>query len=138
MGIIYSDLILRAEVRANPNTIYLFGDNIERRGFGGQAKEMRGEPNALGIAVKFSPGRDSEAYLSDDQSLLLMWQDVFERDMILVSERLRKGKDIVMPSGGIGTGRAMVAKKAPKCWEIISYNFTYLGIDNPHKEMSTW
>lgn len=41
--------IKRQDLKSNPNTQYLFGDNLKRSGFGGQAKEMRGEPNAIGI-----------------------------------------------------------------------------------------
>ena len=40
------------QCRANPRAIYVFGDNLLRKGLGGQAKEMRGEPNTLGIVSK--------------------------------------------------------------------------------------
>jgi len=50
MPILYQDQIKRDDLRAHPDRIYLFGDNVARQGRGGQAKEMRGEPNALGIA----------------------------------------------------------------------------------------
>lgn len=45
----------------------LFGDNLERRGFGGQAASMRGEPNAIGIPTKKSPTYKDEAFFSDDE-----------------------------------------------------------------------
>lgn len=44
--------ISRAYVRANRDKLFLFGDNLERRGFGGQAAAMRAEPNAVGIPTK--------------------------------------------------------------------------------------
>ena len=47
--------IARADLKQNQDRIYLFGDNVERVGHGGQAKEMRGEPNAIGIATKLKP-----------------------------------------------------------------------------------
>lgn len=40
----YRDHITRAMLRAEPEKLFVFGDNFVRTGFGGQAKEMRGEP----------------------------------------------------------------------------------------------
>lgn len=38
--------------RANPDKIFLFGDNLERRGSGRQAAAMRGKLNAIGLPTK--------------------------------------------------------------------------------------
>ncbi len=46
------ELIRREDVRAEPDKIFLFGDNLKESGYGGQAKEMRGEANARGIPTK--------------------------------------------------------------------------------------
>ncbi len=54
--IIFQKFIYREDLKNNQGVIYLFGDNDMRRGRGGQAKEMRGEPNSIGIRVKKSPG----------------------------------------------------------------------------------
>ncbi len=43
------DYITREIVRDNPKKIFVFGDNDERDGFGGQAGQMRGEKNSIGI-----------------------------------------------------------------------------------------
>lgn len=52
MIVLHQKFIFREDLQANPDVYYLFGDNVERRGLGGQAKEMRGEPNAIGVATK--------------------------------------------------------------------------------------
>lgn len=52
MIILRQTRIYRADLAMNPKVLYVFGDNLERKGFGGQAYEMRGEPNAFGIATK--------------------------------------------------------------------------------------
>lgn len=39
-------IITRDKIKENLEVLYLFGDNIIRKGLGGQAKEMRGEDNA--------------------------------------------------------------------------------------------
>jgi len=57
--------ITRAMVRAKPRTMFVFGDNMARSGFGGRAKEMRGEPNAVGIPTKWRPAKDEAAYFKD-------------------------------------------------------------------------
>jgi len=52
MGIRTEKHITRQMLRAEPGTLWVFGDNLQRKGLGGQAKEMRGEPNAIGIPTK--------------------------------------------------------------------------------------
>ena len=59
--------ITRDYVRANRDKLFLFGDNLEQRGLGGQAAAMRGEPNAIGIPTKKSPSYRADAFFSDDE-----------------------------------------------------------------------
>lgn len=54
--------ITREYVRANRDKLFLFGDNLERRGLGGQAAAMRDEPNAIGIPTKKSPSYKNAAF----------------------------------------------------------------------------
>ena len=61
--------ITRALVRSKPGTIFVFGDNMEGRGYGGQAAAMRGEPNAIGVPTKWRPQRDERAYFRDEDLL---------------------------------------------------------------------
>lgn len=49
MPVVKQDQIMRRDLLDNQDKLYVFGDNMVRRGFGGQAREMRGEPNAVGI-----------------------------------------------------------------------------------------
>ena len=55
----------RAEIKANPDKLYVFGDNMARVGLGGQAKEARGEPNSVGIPTKWRPGKNDGDYFSN-------------------------------------------------------------------------
>ena len=52
MPVIFMSSITREFVRNHPDFIFVFGDNLAKKGLGGQAREMRGEPNAVGIATK--------------------------------------------------------------------------------------
>lgn len=110
----YRDYITRQMLRDEPDTLFVFGDNMQRTGFGGQAKEMRGEPNAVGIPTKKSPSMRPEAFFSDYD--LAAWRLAAVGDV----RRLRNHKGtIIWPKYGIGTGRARLRHHAPKIMDAI-------------------
>lgn len=51
-------------LRASPEKIFVFGDNMKRYGKGGQAV-IRDEPNAFGVATKRHPSMYDWAFFSD-------------------------------------------------------------------------
>lgn len=53
-------------LRANPEKVFTFGDNMKAFGKGGQAI-IRDEPNAFGIPTKRYPSKDNWAYFSDKE-----------------------------------------------------------------------
>ncbi len=115
--IIYQSRIYRRDLRANPNVLYVFGDNVERVGFGGQAAEMRGEPNAVGVATKKTPGMDEADFFSDDEfgrNITIISMD-FERAL---AQDLR-GDLVVVPADGIGTGLSEMPLRAPRTFEFL-------------------
>jgi DNA polymerase elongation subunit (family B) len=98
----YMNFITRDVMKANPHKVFIFGDNDERYGMGGQAKEMRGEPNAIGIRTKAKASHDETAYYTDltfDQNKQKILLDIKN-----VMDQMKKGKTVVIPSSGIGTG----------------------------------
>ena len=103
----------REEIRANPDKVYVFGDNLDRRGLGGQAAEARGEPNAIGIPTKYSP----LDFLSDDD--FDAWLPIAVSDCERIQKAQAEGKTIVWPKDGIGTGLAALEKHAPKIWKQL-------------------
>lgn len=117
----YRKHITRADVRAEPNKIFLFGDNLERQGFGGQAKEMRGEPNAIGIPTKKRPSMHETAFFTDDefesnrQAIHRAWMGIFDLSFKLNTNELQ----VVVPSAGLGTGLAQLAQRAPRTLAYI-------------------
>ena len=110
----YRKHITRAMLRAEPEKLFVFGDNMIRRGFGGQAKEMRGEPNAIGIPTKWYPSMHKDAFFVDSDSIAFENHSAGE----VISLRLHSGI-IVWPEDGIGTGRAQLKQRAPEIWYII-------------------
>lgn len=110
----YRKLILRSDLRNERNKLFVFGDNLLRRGFGGQAKEMRGEPNAVGIVTKKAPSMDSGSFFTDNDFAL------FISETLIALEKLYKFKGtIIWPADDIGTGLAQLKTRAPMIWNKI-------------------
>jgi len=107
----------RADLRAHPDRLFAFGDNLDGRGLGGQAREARGEPNAVGIITKLRPSMDDSAFLRDlDLPLITVrWREAFQR----INWHLLQGGVVVWPVDGVGTGRAQLRTRAPALWREL-------------------
>lgn len=116
MMMIRQSFVTPEDCRANPDAIYLFGDNFLRKGKKGQAI-IRDEPNAAGIATKWLPARNPEAYFSDMQ--LPAQRRMIAADFRKVFSARDSGKIIVLPLDGLGTGLANLPKNAPKTNEFL-------------------
>lgn len=113
----YREHITRAMLRAEPDALFVFGDNLQRHGMGGQAAEMRGEPNAVGIPTKKAPRMSPDAFLTDDDWSL--WQLAVAADFArLLIHQCNQGK-IVWPRAGIGTGMARLQESAPGIHRVV-------------------
>ena len=117
MTIIYQHRIYRKDLKANPSIIYLFGDNEARAGYGGQAKECRGEPNAVGIATKRAPSRAHDAYWSDDD--YDRCAAIIRSDFEPVITHWKSNGLIIVPSDGLGTGLSELPTRAPRLLSLI-------------------
>lgn len=115
----YEKLIIRQMLKDNPNTLFVFGDNMAREGLGGQAAEMRGEPNAVGIPTKWTPSMNRWAFFAD-KDLKEARVDINEAFVKLFSHAATGG-EIVWPKYGIGTGLADLKNKAPLIWDLIEH-----------------
>lgn len=112
-------------LRASPDKVFVFGDNMKGFGKGGQAV-IREEPNAFGIPTKRYPSKDNWAYFSDKED---------ERQAVLLSLRrlyvVGQSKVIVFPQCGIGTGLALMGEKSPKIFEEMNGILKeFFGFDN--------
>ncbi len=112
--LIYQSHIVRRDLRGHPDRLYVFGDNLARTGLGGQAREMRSEPNAVGIPTKKSPSMVASAFLSDGD--WDNWIGIVRRD---VGRLLAHKGTIVWPANGIGTGLAELTRRSPKIYGAI-------------------
>ena len=115
--LLYIKRYTRSYIKAHPDWLFVFGDNMMRHGLGGQAAEARGEPNAIGIATKLKPSMDPEAFLTDDH--YENWFAAEQSNMRRLMEASKNGRTIIWPLDGIGTGLARLEKHAPSIWADI-------------------
>jgi len=118
----YMKYITRDIVRANPEKIFLFGDNLLRRGYGGQAKEMRDEPNAIGIPTKKKPSSTPGSFFTDDE---------FDDNIKVIDkafDTIPGDGTVVIPLSGIGTGYAQLREKAPRTFKYLSLRLMELNV----------
>jgi hypothetical protein len=117
-----------ADVKANPNKIYVFGDNLQRTGTGGQA-QIRNNPNAFGIVTKLKPTMNDDAFMSDND--LDMNRQNIDSDIRKIKAQ---NKTVVFPKDGLGTGLAKLKEKAPKTYEYLKQRLQdEFGFDNEGK-----
>ena len=111
--------VTRDMVQNSRSTLFVFGDNMERCGLGGQAGAMRGEPNAIGVPTKRAPGSAPDDFFRDTDL-----QDLAVRAAILgafavVNESLDAGRDVVIPTDGLGSGLSELPTRAPLIYAFI-------------------
>lgn len=123
-------------LRINSDKLFLFGDNNQRVGTGGQAI-IRNEPNAIGISTKLLPKDTADAFMTDSD--LASNKITINEDIRKVKERASKeGKTIVLPKGGFGTGLAKLATKAPQTFAYLNKRLQEeFGFNNITGEIST-
>lgn len=123
MIIIRQKFISREDIKNNPTILYVFGDNLQRRGFGGQAKEMRGEKNSHGIATKRRMSHGApEDYFHDGEKDVEGLLDT-EFNNLIKKVYYDKYQAIIVPADGIGTGLACLKEYAPEALEYINMWF---------------
>ena len=105
--------ITREFVRSHPTWLFVFGDNLAKKGLGGQAREMRGEPNAVGIATKRSPSMNSDAFFSDSDIHNVIVMGAIKDSFRILEFHLLSGDVVVIPKNGVGGGLANLPVNAP-------------------------
>ncbi|KMO34210.1 hypothetical protein VQ02_19425 [Methylobacterium variabile] len=111
--------ITRQMLRNEPDTLWVFGDNLLQRGLGGHARESRGEPNAVGIPTKRLPTLQRGSYFADSDADLEAFLTAAEWPLRRLEDHLRSGGAVVWPAAGIGTGQADLERKAPRIWASL-------------------
>ena len=105
------DKITPQDCKDNPDTLFVFGDNVEGWGKSGQSV-IRDEPNTLGVPTKISPS----VYMTDD------FLQANKNDLLWAFSKLElKAYDyeklFIIPN--MGTGRADLPNKAPRTYKAL-------------------
>ncbi len=111
----------RDEVARDVDSVYVFGDNC-KDAIGTFIPEttqacIRFLPNTIGISTKKDHYWNDHSFMNDND--IDLFSALVETAIGLIKVNLEKGKTIVFPSDGIGTGNARLLKKAPLCWEYL-------------------
>lgn len=108
----------REDIKANRDKMFVFGDNMARKGYGGQAKACRGEPNALGIPTKWYPDCSKKSFFTDAD--IAKAEPVIALAFDAMTAQLQAGRVVVWPADGVGTGLARLPEKAPAIHNYIT------------------
>lgn len=91
--VIKQSWITREDLRANPDIVYVYGDNAAREGLRGLARQMRHEPNAHAVSISWGPFEPFS--LATSEAALAR----IEEDLIALMER--QPNIIIWPLAGI-------------------------------------
>ncbi|USN14167.1 hypothetical protein PAPPERLAPAPP_04930 [Brevundimonas phage vB_BpoS-Papperlapapp] len=122
MPVLFQKIVKREDLRRNPQVLYVFGDNVQRVGLGGQAGEMRREVNAVGVATKYSPAD----YFGEDPAEVAAQNRIIDQDMRPLFEKVNQGGIVVWPADGIGTGLADLPRVAPSTFAYLNQKLAAL------------
>lgn len=120
--IVQSAWFTRQQLRSAPSDLFAWGDNLARTGGAhnprsGQAFACRGEPNAIGIPTKKRPSMEDSAFFGDDDFDRV--KPEIDAAFARLSEHIAAGGTVIWPADGIGTGRAELARRAPRMWAYV-------------------
>jgi hypothetical protein len=117
MPVEYRKWITRDMLRAERDKLFVFGDNMAEVGLGGQAASMRGEPNAVGIATKWTPDMLDSAFFTDADHNF--WLKVSGERFDRLMAHHQQGGVVVWPADDIGTGLARLPGSSPMIFQAI-------------------
>ena len=73
---IYNDIEITQEfLDSNPNAYFIFGDNLERCGYGGAAK-LRDHPHAIGFITKKFPDNKDESFYKPEEYCAVFFEEL--------------------------------------------------------------
>ena len=106
----YQNITITEEfLNSNPNSYFVFGDNLIRKGYGGAAM-LRDHPQAIGfVTKKFPDYRDTSFY--DPQEYESLFFDELEKLEKMIIERPDKTFYISQLGGGLANRY--------KIWEVL-------------------
>ncbi|NLC23327.1 MAG: hypothetical protein GX776_02470 [Oxalobacter sp.] len=105
-----------SDVKANPDYIFVYGDNDQHKGEGGQAV-IRYAKNGLPIRTKKAPGYDEADYYIDAEYKENIKK--LDEDFAAIKKALEEGKKVVISANGYGNGLSRMPTKCPRTYEHL-------------------
>ena len=110
----------------NPNCIFIFGDNLMKKGTGGQAC-IRYCKNSFGVPTKKYPSCHENAYFTDNEYDCNC--DIIINTINKLREELNKYDFMIFPLDGLGTGLAKLNECAPSTFNFLKKTMNTLFDD---------
>ena len=117
MPVVFQDRITRAGIRQHPDRLYVFGDNLAGKGYGGLAAQCRGEPNAIGVPTKKAPSMTEGSFFTNAD--FDFWVEASRPGWDRIEKALADGKTVVFPKAELGSGLAQLGERAPRIKSAI-------------------
>lgn len=132
MPILFQTVVRREDLIRNRQVLYVFPDNLRRKGGAGIAKEARREPNAHGIATRYSV---FEPFL-DAPAAVVAQQRSLDKDFKALFAQVAAGKIVVWPVAPLDPD---MARYAPRTADYLRMKvralFAAAGLfETPEKE----
>jgi len=126
---VYKNILITQEfLDMNPDSYFVFGDNLERWGHGGAAK-LRDHPHAIGfITKKFPDNRDSSFYKPEEYSTVFF--EELEKLKKIIEKRPDKKFYISQLGGGL-------ANKF-RIWELLIRDNLVRSLNNFKNVIFCW
>jgi hypothetical protein len=105
-----------SDVKANPDYIFVYGDNDLHRGEDGQAV-IRYTKNGLSIRTKKAPGYDEADYYTDAEYKENVRK--LDEDFGAVKKALASGAKVVISANGYGNGLSRMPAKCPRTYAYL-------------------
>ena len=99
------------------STLYVFGDNLARKGFAGQAAVFRGLQNSFGICTKIKPSNDHDAFFNDTKYKENISH--IHQDFVHLMSEIANNSDQKIVFLPLGEGLAKLKEKAPYTYEYL-------------------
>ena len=97
---IYKDIIITQKfLDSNPDSYFVFGDNIIREGMGGAAS-LRYHPHAIGFITKKFPDNQSESFYKPEEYSEVFFEEL-KKLKTIIEKRLEKTFYISQLGGGL-------------------------------------
>ena len=87
-------------LRDNPNVVFVFGDNLIRKGKGGAAK-LRDEPNTYGFITKKAPNNQDSSFYRPDE-----YVELFYSELLKLAKEIEKNPERTYLISKLGSGLA--------------------------------